>query len=185
MTPINLKRPWCWERLRARGEGGVTEDETVGWHHWLNGHEFEQTPGHGEGQENLTCCSPWGGRVGHDWATEQQPLRRLHLQKRLCSRVLAVRASTYELWDWIIQASNLPRHQPQPLLLCPLLPQPLLPLRCLPRALLSKHPCSQGSETFLFPGELAPRHVPFTLPSLLYFSSGEDHFCINSISRRL
>ena len=39
------KRPWCWERLRARGEAGVTEGETVGWHHWLNGHEFEQTQG--------------------------------------------------------------------------------------------------------------------------------------------
>ena len=33
------KRPWCWERLRAGGEG-TTEDEMVGWHHWLNGHEF-------------------------------------------------------------------------------------------------------------------------------------------------
>ena len=34
------KRPWCWERLRAGGEG-VTEDEMVGWHHQLSGHEFE------------------------------------------------------------------------------------------------------------------------------------------------
>ena len=32
----------------------------VGWHHRLNGHEFEQTPGDGEGQESLACCSPWG-----------------------------------------------------------------------------------------------------------------------------
>ena len=38
----------------------MTEDELVGWHHRLNGHEFEQTPGVGEGQGNLTCCSPWG-----------------------------------------------------------------------------------------------------------------------------
>ena len=38
----------------------MTEDEMVGWHHWLNGHEFEQTPGVGEGQEGLACCSPWG-----------------------------------------------------------------------------------------------------------------------------
>ena len=37
-----------------------TEDETVGWHHWLDGHEFEQTPGIGDGQGNLACCSPWG-----------------------------------------------------------------------------------------------------------------------------
>ena len=41
---------------------GVTEDEMVGWHHWLNGHEFEKTPGDGEGQGSLACCSPWGHR---------------------------------------------------------------------------------------------------------------------------
>ena len=35
------KRPWCWARLKA-GEGGMTEDEMVGWHHWLDGHEFGQ-----------------------------------------------------------------------------------------------------------------------------------------------
>ena len=40
-------------------EKGTTEDEKVGWHHRLNGHEFEQTPGDGEGQ-GLACCSPWG-----------------------------------------------------------------------------------------------------------------------------
>ena len=39
-----------------------TEDEMVGWHHGLDGHEFEQTPGDGEGQGGLTCCSPWGGK---------------------------------------------------------------------------------------------------------------------------
>jgi len=40
-------------------EKGVAEDEMVRWHHWLNGHEFEQTPGNGEGQERLVRCSPW------------------------------------------------------------------------------------------------------------------------------
>ena len=39
---------------------GVTKDEMVGWHHQLNGHEFEQTPGDGEGQGSLACHSPWG-----------------------------------------------------------------------------------------------------------------------------
>ena len=38
----------------------MTENEMVGWHHQFNGHEFEQTPGDGEGQGNLVCCSPWG-----------------------------------------------------------------------------------------------------------------------------
>ena len=41
-------------------EKGTTEDEMVGWHHQLNGHEFEQTPGDSEGQGSLACCSPWG-----------------------------------------------------------------------------------------------------------------------------
>ena len=38
----------------------MTEDEMVGWHHRLKGHEFEQTSGSSEGQGNLACCSPWG-----------------------------------------------------------------------------------------------------------------------------
>ena len=41
-------------------EKGTTEDEMVGWHHWLDGHEFEQAPGDGEGQGSLACCGPWG-----------------------------------------------------------------------------------------------------------------------------
>ena len=43
-------------------EKGATEDEMVGWHHRLNGHEFEQTPGDSRGQGSLACCSPWGHR---------------------------------------------------------------------------------------------------------------------------
>ena len=43
-------------------EKGTTEDEMVGWHHRLNGHEFEQIPGAGDGQGGLMCCSPWGCR---------------------------------------------------------------------------------------------------------------------------
>ena len=56
------KRPWSWERLRA-GEKGAAEDELGGWHHRLNGHEFEQTLGNCEGQGSLMCCSSWGCRV--------------------------------------------------------------------------------------------------------------------------
>ena len=44
----------------------------VEWHRWLNGHEFEQTPGDSKGQGSVACCNPWGLRVGHDLATEQQ-----------------------------------------------------------------------------------------------------------------
>ena len=55
---------------RRQEEKGETEDEMAGWHHWLNGHEFEQTPRDSEGQGSLACCSPWGRRVTHNWATE-------------------------------------------------------------------------------------------------------------------
>ena len=48
----DAEKDWRQEAKR------VTEDEMVGWHHWLNGHEFEQTPGDSEGQGNLVCCSP-------------------------------------------------------------------------------------------------------------------------------
>ena len=41
-------------------ENRVTEDKVVEWHHWLNGHEFEQALGDGERQGGLACCSPWG-----------------------------------------------------------------------------------------------------------------------------
>ena len=43
-------------------EKGTTEDEVVGWHHRLNGHKFGLTPGVGDGQGSLACCSPWGQR---------------------------------------------------------------------------------------------------------------------------
>ena len=50
---------------------GMTEDEMVGWHHWLNGHEFEQALGDSEEQGSLVCCSPWGRKESDmtDWTT--------------------------------------------------------------------------------------------------------------------
>ena len=57
-----------------RLEEEMTGDEMVGWYHWLNGHEFEQTPGDGEGEGSLACYSSWGHRVRHYWANEQQQI---------------------------------------------------------------------------------------------------------------
>ena len=51
-------------------EKGTAEDEMVGWHHWLDGHEFEQALGVGDGQGSLVCYSPCLQRVRHDWETE-------------------------------------------------------------------------------------------------------------------
>ena len=51
-------------------EKGTTEDEMVGWHHRLNRRGFGWTPGVGDGQGGLACCSSWGRRVRYDWVTE-------------------------------------------------------------------------------------------------------------------
>ena len=53
------KRPWCWERLKV---GGERDDRGWDgwWHYQLNGHEFEEALGVGDGQGSLVCCRPWG-----------------------------------------------------------------------------------------------------------------------------
>ena len=53
---------WRWEKE-------MTEDDIVGWCHWLNGHEFEQTLGVGDGQGGLACCNSWGLE---EWDTTEQ-----------------------------------------------------------------------------------------------------------------
>ena len=52
-----------------REEKGMTEDEMVGWHHWLSGHEFESTLRVGDLQGSLACCGPWGRKESDmtDW----------------------------------------------------------------------------------------------------------------------
>ena len=64
LWPPDVKNWLIWKDPDAgkdwRREKGMTEDEMVGWHHRLNGHEFESSPGVGDGQGGLACCSPWG-----------------------------------------------------------------------------------------------------------------------------
>ena len=60
-TDSSEKNPHAGKGWRQE-EKGKTEDEMVGWHYWLNGHEFEQSPGDGKGQGSLACYSPWGCR---------------------------------------------------------------------------------------------------------------------------
>ena len=56
-----LEKTWDDAGKDWRQEGKWTpEDEMVGWHHWLDGHEFEQARRVGEGQGSLVCCNPWG-----------------------------------------------------------------------------------------------------------------------------
>ena len=65
--PSNVKK-WLIRKDSDAGEDWrqeekrATEDEIVGWHHWLNAHEFEETPGDREGQGSLACCSSWGSK---------------------------------------------------------------------------------------------------------------------------
>ena len=66
-----------------RQEKGTTEDEMVGWHHWLNEHKFEQTLGVGDGQGSLACCSPWGRKESN--ATEQLNWTESFLREELFS----------------------------------------------------------------------------------------------------
>ena len=66
----------------------MTEDEMVGWQHQLNGHDFEQTPGDGDGKGSLTCCSPWGCK-------ELDTTERLNN-----SQVDRVRTELTALWNW-------------------------------------------------------------------------------------
>ena len=74
-------------------EKGTTEDEMVGWHHQLNGLEFEQAPGDSEGEGSSACCSPRGRRVRHDCVTEQQQ-RVLRIAN--AAGQLSLRAATKE-----------------------------------------------------------------------------------------
>ena len=72
--------PWCrghqgqswliWKDPEAgkdwgREEKGMTEDEIIGWHHWLSGHGFGWTPGVGDGQGGLVCCNSWSRKESH------------------------------------------------------------------------------------------------------------------------
>ena len=72
---LDAGKDWGWE------EKGVTENEMVGWHHQLNGHEFEQTLGDSDGQGSLACCNPWDCRVRHDFVTKQQQQQQIILTK--------------------------------------------------------------------------------------------------------
>ena len=70
-------------------EKSMTEDEMVGWHHWLNGHEFEQAPGDHEGQGSLACCSPWGHKESDmtEWLNNNpilQLVKMRGIQKKSC-----------------------------------------------------------------------------------------------------
>ena len=61
-----LEKTLMLGHIESSKEKVTTEDEVVGWHHQLDGHEFAQAPAIGGGQGSLACCCPLSHRVGHD-----------------------------------------------------------------------------------------------------------------------
>ena len=93
-TLITLWNICLWESWLKAEEKGTTEDKMVGWHHWLNGHDFEWTPGVGDGQGGLACFSSWGPKESD--MTEPLNWTELNLNtdfKKCHSKIKGVRHS--------------------------------------------------------------------------------------------
>ena len=86
----------------SRKEKGMTGNETVGWHHQLNGYEFEQTPGVGDGQGGLACCSPWGHEES-DTTEQLNCIELIHCEIIRCKHI--------SLSPYVIQITHLWRKQ--------------------------------------------------------------------------
>ena len=95
-TPIlwspDAKDPDAGKDWRQEEKKGMTEDEMVGWHHQLNGHDFEETQGDSDGQRCLVCCSPRGRKESDmtEW------LKWTELERRRCHAVLWLTAFNVE-----------------------------------------------------------------------------------------
>ena len=64
------------EKIEGQEEKGTTEDDMIGWYHWLNGHQFDEALGDGEGQEGLASCSPWGHKQLDTTEQQQQSINK-------------------------------------------------------------------------------------------------------------
>ena len=81
-------------------EKGMTEDEMVGWHHWLYGHEFVQALGVGDGQGSLACCSPWGRKEldTTEWLNWTDDLKYRFIILQFCSSEVQYRSRCWQGW---------------------------------------------------------------------------------------
>ena len=110
-------------------EKGATEDKMVGWHHWLNGHEFEQAPGDGKGQGNLVCFQSMGSqRIRHNLANEQQQVKHITMHsspKEVWSHKFQLEkrweGRHRDVWDSQLRWQNISPHS---LFFCLLNPSP-------------------------------------------------------------
>ena len=106
---------------RRQKEKGTTEDEMVGWHHWLKGHESEWTPGVGDGQGGLVCCSPWGHKESDttewlNWLTDWSRFSHVWLFVTLWTVArqapLSKGIHKARMLEWITMSSSM--HLPKP-----------------------------------------------------------------------
>ena len=102
-------------------EKGTTEDEMVGWHHGLDGHEFEQALGVGDGQGSLACCSPWGHKDSDttEWLNWMVILYQCFLcikdcipwlknkNKKYLSLIFCLKVTCKNLWQWLLGSCKL------------------------------------------------------------------------------
>ena len=82
-------------KIERQEEKGMTEDEMVGWYHQLDGCEFEQALGVGDGQGSLACCSPWGHKESDNWATELN----LPRQTLICFHIMQM--ESYSMYSFL------------------------------------------------------------------------------------
>jgi len=90
------KDPDAWKDWRQE-EKGTTEDEMVGWHNQLDGHEFEQAPEVGDGQGSLACCSPWG-RKSWTWLSDWTGLNWKKYDRNLSSMSGLMQSTNITMW---------------------------------------------------------------------------------------
>ena len=103
------KRSWCG-RDWGQEEKGKTEDEMAGWHHRLNGHEFEWIPGAGDGQGGLACCDSWRCKESDtaEWTELEEWYKWTYLQNRnrltesrlMVTRVKGQGRDRLGVWEW-------------------------------------------------------------------------------------
>ena len=95
---LEKTQPWCWARLKA--EGGRQDGWQVGWHHWLDEHEFEQALRVGDEQGSLVCCSPRGRKESDttewlNWTDEAEHMYSLWLSNSILRCLCNIISYTY------------------------------------------------------------------------------------------
>ena len=105
-TPPDVESWLIWKDPDAgkdwgQEEKGTTEDEMVGWHHWLNGHGFGWTPGVGDGQGGLACCSSWGYKESDMTERLNWTELKVSVEAGACDKLEELCICKLHWWHWI------------------------------------------------------------------------------------